>query len=442
MSEEEQPLDPRAQGLVDLARDSLGQLTDGRRVAGLHALRDRVSSRQRVRSVLRVTMALTGALSLVCGVVLTLSAVKHRDKVASHLGLRVEGAELRADGTVQGPGSARPVLHFSDGSEVSLKEGARARVRSMDGHGARITVERGEAHVYVVHAEGTHWTFDAGPFVVAVTGTAFSLSWREDTQRLDVRLENGTVNVSGPASDAPLALRAGQWLSWRGGQGGEVRIRSLDATDDAEETAGNADLLAGVDRSEPATPIAGTALDTSPGAVPSLDVPPRGDALRRKTPRPGHERNWASDLARGRSEAIVSDAISLGIEGVFAHSSGNDLAALADAARYTHRQDVARGAFLAQRRRFPGSDYAHVASFGLGRLDDADQDLRAALTWFDTYLAEAPNGRYASEALGHKMTIVKLLEGKEAAQAWADLYLRRFPNGTYAAAARAVTGTP
>jgi hypothetical protein len=39
------------------------------------------------------------------------------------------------------------------------------------------------------------------------------------------------------------------------------------------------------------------------------------------------------------------------------------------------------------------------------------------------------------------MTLVKVLEGREAARSWADLYLRRFPNGTYAAAARAVTSS-
>jgi TolA-binding protein len=140
--------------------------------------------------------------------------------------------------------------------------------------------------------------------------------------------------------------------------------------------------------------------------------------------------------------AVVADALALGIDGVFAQSSGDELAALADAARYTHRPDIARGAFLAQRRRFPGSEHARVAAFGLGRLEDADQDPRVALGWFDTYLGEAPNGRYASEALGRKMTLVKVLDGQEAARAWADLYLRRFPSGTYAAAARAVTGVP
>ena len=194
-------------------------------------------------------------------VVLAVSSVRHRGAVTSPLTLHVESADLRADGTVEGSGSARPVLRFSDGSDVSLNQGARVRVRSTDEHGARITLEQGEAHVYVVHAQGTHWTFDAGPFVVAVTGTAFSLSWREDARHLDVRLENGTVSVSGPASDAPLALRAGQWLSWRGGERGEVYIRRLDAADEAEAGVGSIEPLAGVQGSEP------VALSSGPAAA-------------------------------------------------------------------------------------------------------------------------------------------------------------------------------
>jgi hypothetical protein len=40
------------------------------------------------------------------------------------------------------------------------------------------------------------------------------------------------------------------------------------------------------------------------------------------------------------------------------------------------------------------------------------------------------------------MTLVQLLEGKQAARAVAEAYLRRFPGGTYAATARALTNAP
>ena len=253
-------------------------------------------------------------------------------------------------------------------------------------------------------------------------------------------LENGTVKrAGGPASDAPLSLRAGQWLT---AVATTAKCAFAAWTRPRTKRSGRGRGIAATPRQASTT---GTSSRPIPGRGPGtlrgrhcglLDVSRRGAA-------PAHEHNWAADLARGGSDAIVADAVALGIDNVLAQSSGDELAALADAARYTHRPDIARGAFLALRRRFSASDYARVAAFSLGRMeDDADQDRRAALAWFDAYLAEAPNGRYASEALGRKMTIVKRLEGEDAARSWADLYLRRFPNGTYAAAARAVTGAP
>jgi ferric-dicitrate binding protein FerR (iron transport regulator) len=431
MIEGERPLSPRTAGLIELARGSLGQMSEDRRVAGLEALRARLSGRRLVWRARRPGLAVAGALALACSIVLVVSWAHHRGEPASMLVLRVEGAQLGADGVVEGSGSARPVLRFSDGSAIELTERTRARVRSVDDHGARVLLERGEAHVYVVHEHGTRWTFDAGPYVVAVTGTAFALSWRDDVRRLDVRLESGTVTVSGPASDAPLTLRAGQWLT---SQGGDVRIRSLGAVDDLE---------AGATSPGAAAPLIPAETASAPQESTPDDGGGEGAGSRRMADRAAPEHDWAADLARGRPfEAIVGDAVARGVDAVFAQSSSGELAALADAARYTRRQDVARGALLAERRRFRGSDHARAAAFDLGRMDEAAQNPRAALAWFDTYLAEAPGGRYASEALGRKMTLVELLEGRDAARSWAALYLGRFPNGTYAAAARAVTGAP
>jgi hypothetical protein len=416
-------LSPNTERLVDLARSSLGELSEAQRLAGLQALRARLPGYRRRQHVYRAAFAS----SLAAAAVVVVVARPYWGGRGSPLALRVDAAQLGPEGDVEAVGTARPRLHFSDGSEVSMATGARLRVQSIDAHGARVVLERGEAHVDVSHLLGAHWAFDAGPFDVAVTGTSFALSWREDAQRLDVRLENGSVNVSGPMSDGTLALRAGQWLTV---QGGEVRIRRLGAEEDTP--VGNDKTRDdGADPSAARPPSSG---DTPPAFDP-------GPA--RVIPRhPARDHGWASALARGQSESVVADAVALGLDGVFAQGSADDLAALADAARYTHRQDVARGALLAQRRRFAGSERARIAAFGLGRVEDADQDFRAALTWFDTYLAEAPEGRYASEALGRKMTLVKTLDGNAAAKSLAEIYLRRFPGGTYAAAARAVLETP
>jgi hypothetical protein len=116
------------------------------------------------------------------------------------------------------------------------------------------------------------------------------------------------------------------------------------------------------------------------------------------------------------------------------------LFALADAARYRRRVDLARAALLAQRRRFPGSPRA---LFLLGRVEEArGGGMAQAIRWYDEYLAQAPMGAYAAEALGRKMTITSKVGGPAKARPVAEEYLRRFPKGTYAGSARAILRVP
>ena len=120
-------------------------------------------------------------------------------------------------------------------------------------------------------------------------------------------------------------------------------------------------------------------------------------------------------------------------------SSSDDLAALADAARYRRQDDLARRALDAQRRRFQGTPRAADAAFFLGRLDEkVGAGLVHALRWYDRYLEEAPGGSYAAEALGRKMVAVRDLYGVAQARTVADEYVRRFPRGSYAGAAQAL----
>ncbi|HEY4015480.1 MAG TPA: FecR family protein [Polyangiaceae bacterium] len=435
--EAEAALGPRAADAVDIARRHFGHMSERQRDAALSALRSKMADRRRPR-VLGWSLAAAGAVAA-CAVV-SLLATRHRWH-ESALSFRVEGGELGAGGSVESGAGGHPVLRFSDGSEVVLAAGARAHVRTVDEHGANVTLDEGQAHVYVVHAPSTHWSFDAGPYVVHVTGTAFGLSWAAADDRLDVRLENGSVAVSGPVFDTPVALRAGQWLTVRSR---EVLIRDLSARDDAAK--GSLSAL-GVAPAPPAEALAGeheAKLETA-----ELEGPAPSAGPRRHAPRPrgsvpavsqGH--GWAAELADGKFASIVDEALGLGLEPVYAGSGADDLAALADAARYTRHFDVARGALLAQRQRFAASERARVAAFSLGRLSEAQRDDRKALSWFETYLQEAPEGTYASEALGRKMILVEQLDGSDAARALAAAYLHRFPSGTYAEAAHAIAPAP
>jgi hypothetical protein len=411
-------LSPRAAKAVEIVQQHLGNLSERQREAILGAIRSRMTERRGARALLWSAVGAVFAAS--CGALVAL--LVHHHGRSEPISFRVEGADLHAGGYLEASSSSRPVVRFSDGSEVTLSEGTRAHIRAVDEHGARVTLDEGQAHAYVVHSATTHWSFDAGPYVVTVTGTALGLSWRAVEHRLDVQLENGAVTVSGPVFDTPVALRGGQWLTVHDR---DVLIRDLTSAEPGP-------------RIEPKIDESG-----APAEAPSESSAPRR-AQRIPPPPPlstvGH--HWSSELADGKFAAIVDEAMAIGLEAAFSGSSSDDLAALSDAARYTRRHDVARGAFLAQRRRFPKSERARVAAFSLGRLAETEQDVRVALSWFETYLVEAPEGTYASEALGRKMLLVQQLDGNDAARPLAEAYVHRFPNGTYARTAHALALGP
>jgi len=148
-------------------------------------------------------------------------------------------------------------------------------------------------------------------------------------------------------------------------------------------------------------------------------------------------------LAAGELDRVLADAERRGVGTVLAQAPEAELAALADAARYRRRGELARRALLAERARFPRSSRARDAAFLLGRIEeDRSGGGPRALEWYDRYLEEAPTGAFASEALGRKMTATDRTRGVEPTRAVAREYLRRFPEGSYANAARAFVERP
>ncbi|WP_437740528.1 FecR domain-containing protein [Sorangium sp. So ce1504] len=422
--EKDAALGPKAARAVELARSSLGVMSPQQRVQGLL----RVTERTARRPGFRLSPLRAGALALAAAAAVLLGVNGwQRGTRSDRLSYEVEGGAVQQDGSVQADTSSRPKVRFSDGTEVQLAEMARAHIVSVNEQGARVALDRGEVHARVVHRSEAQWLFDAGPFLVTVTGTAFALSWAPEDERLDLRLENGAVVVSGPLSGKPIAVRAGQWLTLRQ-RTGEVLLRDLDLQQGAE--ASPAPAPPSSDRTEEpgAAPVP---------APPGMPASPTASALSAE-PR----RDWAGKLAAGKLDVIVDEAQRRGLDVSLAESSNEELSVLADAARYTRRNDIARQALLAQRRRFPATQRGKEAAFLLGRLAEAQEGGAAALAWFETYLKEAPQGAYASEALGRKMVIVQRLHGDAQAEAVARAYLRRFPGGTYAQAARALARTP
>jgi ferric-dicitrate binding protein FerR (iron transport regulator)/TolA-binding protein len=439
LRDEESGLAPDASvaQLAELAHDHLGKMSDVQEARGLH---DAVASFARLgqmtagkgRSSRRFWLATAGATAALATLAVLVGPSLVRKKP---LTFAMTAGEIQAGGYFRAGIASQPTLQFSDGTRLDLVAGARGRVASVDAHGARVMLDEGEAHVRVVPRADTRWLFEAGPFVVQVRGTEFALAWRGAEGRLDVRLDKGAVSVTGPLSGQAIVLRPGQWLTVRLAAH-EVFVRDFDR-------AAPPSLSSLASPPEPAAAAVPTEAPPPPGPEPS-PVAPRAHRPAHAAALPANpEAGWAPARAEGDWVRILDQATKRGIDRTLAERNNEDLALLADAAHYQHRDDIAEQALLAQRQRFPGSTRAKDAAFLIGRIVEAKPGgASEALVWYDRHLAEAPSGAYVSETLGRKMTVLARLRGDAAARPVAEEYLRRYPGGTYARAARAYASKP
>ncbi len=326
-------------------------------------------------------------------------------------------------------GGARGVTaRFSEGTEVRFAPRSQGRIASVTRRGARVQVEAGRAAFHVVHRPSAEWLTEAGPFTITVTGTEFDVTWANE--RLEVNLHAGSVVVRGPLVSGGVALHAGQTLLADVARG-ELTIRDAAAASPApvgtespaaERPAGDGSALPPSVSAEPALPPSSRRVD--PPVEPS---------------RRPEVRTWRARIADGDFAGVLAEADARGVLASLRESSLSDLAALADAARYAGRSDLARRALGAERTRFPGSAEARSSAFLLGRMEEASQPA-AAIGWYDRYLAESPAGSLASEALGRKMITVARMSGRAAARPVAEEYLRRFPGESFGATASDLAG--
>lgn len=362
-------------------------------------------------------------LGVVCAAVAGLFGIwaqrHHRQLRQEILTFKIDGAAALQGGYVASSGTTQPMLSFSDGTHIQMEPLARGRVLDLNPHGARIILEEGRANVQVAHLPGAQWQFEAGPFIITVHGTAFSFGWSTHDARFDIHMRSGVVSVTGPSSDGEIFLRDTQTLSLTLNDDGDFRAN---ATTESEGLAREHDL-------NPSLPPARAFAQPATSAMAPA-------ALR------SHVEGWTSKLANGHAAEIVEEAERRGMNRVLETSTSEDIAALADAARFEGRNALARRAFLAQRRRFPGSARATEASFHLGRLDDSQSGGARSLGRYDLYIKEAPTGAFVSEALGRKMVVLERNGNHVEAMRVANDYLLRFPEGTYSHAAQALVHAP
>jgi len=416
---DEAPLDPTAERVADFLTGQVGSRAPSRSSA--NEFERRLANFRRGRqNRKRFTIGAAIALTLVAG---GLAASRFKQGApAADLSYRVDGQEPPATGNVLVSERAESLLAFSDGSNVRIAARSRGRVINVNGRGARFALDEGKVSVDIVHRPRAQWTFEAGPFVVSVHGTSFTVAWNPADAVFELRLQTGAVSVASPLAGPEIGLRAGQTL----------RVSLRDMTSTVAPTMATTTTADG--ETAPSRPA------SKPSDVPS---PPLEASATKRAPPPESARwsyrAWTTALAENKAAEVVADADRRGLATVLERADSEDLWALANAARYAGRFTLARQALTAQRRRFPSSERARDAAFLLGRLHDADPEgPENALGWYDRYLAEAPDGAHASDALGRKLTLLQRSNRSAEALAIARDYLQRFPRGTYANAAQAL----
>lgn len=438
MSTPDEPTDPRKlTSLSELGRNGVERPTKAELDQGLNALYAHISAgKVRQRALMRWSL-IGAATVVVVFAIAPILARMHRNTVPT-LAYQIEGGSVIEGGYLRESGNAGIKVAFNEGSRLVMLPGTRGRLRAVDRDGARFAIDSGTASFQVTPDKRRQWLVEVGPFVVTVKGTVFSLSWDPPSERFELILREGRVLVSGPVSGGELALRAGQRLVVSLPKA-ETLITENQSEQEHDERAGNpapAQSVAAPAASQASATGVSATPDNLVGANPSAGSAPPSVAKEA-------ERGWAAELASGHWDRILESVERNGLETSLNGASSEDLFALANAARYRLRTDIARAALLAYRRRFPNSPRAVDAVFLLGRVEEArGSGMARAIGWYDEYLTKAPTGTYAAEALGRKMTITKEVSGPTQARPLAEEYLRRFPKGSYAGAARALLRAP
>jgi transmembrane sensor len=275
------------------------------------------------------------------------------------------------------------LLAFGDGSEITLKPGARARIDRSDGHGASVTLEEGSLFASVVPRREARWWFHAGDYLVHVTGTAFDLSWQ--ASELRIVMHEGSVAITGPGLPAARSVVAGESLVLP-----EPRSRLV--------------------------------------PPPSPPSPPAETPLAAARTTTSSPESWQARAARG-DHAGAYETVAPHLAGELSSLDAGSLLRLATVARLSGHSDTARRVYLTLRERFPGTHGAAEAAFALGTLSSGAE----AEGWFARALAEAPDHGLAASARGRLLELA--LQRGDAKAAAAD-YLRHHPNGAHAAIAR------
>ena len=415
--------------------DALGEPKAPSRTAGQAAMRRAIAEHQqspRQRPTARrawwMPLGIASATSAALGVALFLWI--QRD-TSARVECRLISGEVVATGRWLVPATTPMRLDFSEGSSVSLQQGAKARVDTLDQRGATLTLASGRLRASV-RKQRLRWRFLAGPYRVHVVGTQLAIDWRPDSQRIDVQVARGAVRVTGkPLGDRTVLVNAGHRLR---ADRNQVHLAAAEDQSDAPPV----DAAIGDNATDGIQAIPDTAPTTRPRPRPALRGSGTAALLRKIRTLIGQEEAEQALALIKRSD----------LHRLIKQLNGEELLVLANAARLSDDLRVAGKLYSQIRRRSAGSRTAAWAALWLARLAfDQRRDYAAAARWFRAFLREARAGDpLIANARGRLMLALERSGQLSQARAVARSYLAQHPRGAYTAAARKLTdeaaGTP
>ena len=310
-----------------------------------------------------------------------------------------------------------PHIHFSDGSEVTLSPGSRARLATLDAVGAHLVLESGAADVRVTPNHGARYRVSLGPFAVDVTGTRFDVGFRPSDELFTLSLHEGKVVVSGCVLGEGRTILAGESLS-ASCRAGHFEISAL----------GSRALPSPLPEASPTPPADGNAAEAAEADLGAEPEP--GHALGRDAAPAAP--NWQSLSGRGRFVEAYALIELDGFEAAVSRAPVKELALLGDTARFAGKPSDALLAYQALRARGAGTAAAKQAAFSIARVHfDQRAAYAEAARWFRTYLTEQPGGPLAREAEGRLMESLSRAGDRAGARQVAEDYLAKYPHGPH-----------
>lgn len=329
---------------------------------------------------------------------------------------------------------AEQVLTFAEGSTIALDPESSLEVPDASEQNVAVVLGHGSARFDVVKRHATTWRIQAGPFEVKVLGTAFRVVWLPELENFTLSVTRGNVSVKGPMLGEERAVGAGTRcvVDLKGGrfaiEPNSAEASSRPSLPPAEaSTEGHEEANRELNTTELVAPL-------QSAATPLVLERQRPNTRAGTSAPPNRPEAWRELERSGQFEQAVKAAEHSGLDAIYDLADQEDLMSLARAARFASRADVSAGALLSCRRRFPGSRNAAMSAYLLGR-NAAPVD---AVRWFNTYLAEAPEGSWAREAAGRLVEAHAAGGDKTATREAALKYLARYPSGPHAEFAKKV----